>query len=411
MTDQQRGDHFEARLATAIRTFADDNVRDFDPLLVAQSAIANRGWRPAWCGRQPGATRTVWALLLAGILIALAAAAVLVGSKVGPIEQPARPGALAVGTDQIWLVEPATRSVRALTPPGAHDSFPIWSPDGSEIAYVNHLGRDPVRVVTADGAGSRPITTRLGTSEPVTWSPDGRRLAFVGTGGFGLYVVNSDGTGVPSLATGMESVRRIAWSPDGRAIAFVAAGGPPRSVEGHHYVHVVDPDGGQVTRVSDSPVVNDDNGPLSWTPASEIAYSVRRTAHDWRPAIVLAAPTDSGWTEHLVTPTPKGNDLAVTSLGNGGRFAFINAAGRLTIVNRDGGGMRELARDAVWALTAPCVAPDGSAVAASPADGPGGVGGDDLFIVPVDARRPSVRVPVGQVSPYGQACSWQAVKR
>jgi dipeptidyl aminopeptidase/acylaminoacyl peptidase len=362
-------------------------------------------------------------LLLAAAVAALVGAANQREQRTVLLERPIGAGSIAVGTDQIWLVNPATRGVRALTPPGAHDSYPVYSPDGSQIAYVNHLGRDPVRAVNADGTGTRVITPGFGTSRPVTWSRDGRRLAFVadpyrGGGRFELHVVNADGTGLRSLATGLKEIRRIAWSPDGRAIAFVAYIGANSGGNGR--VHVVDPDSGQVTRVSDSPVVDEDNGPLSWTPASEIVYAVQRTAMAATPGIVLAARADGGWTERLLIARPNGShDLSLTTVGDGGRFVFIDAAGgreparagRLTIVNRDGSGLRELARDLVFAMPALCVAPDGSAVAASSAgSSPEVPGGKDIIIIPVDQGRQSIRVPVDQVPAYGPACSWQAVK-
>ena len=211
----------------------------------------------------------------------------------------------------------------------------------------------------------------------------------------------------------MSSIRRIAWSPDGRAIALVGPSGD-RVDEGggQGRVYVVDAESGQVTRVSDSPVVDDDNGPLSWTPASEIAYAVQRTDNADTPGIALAAPTASGWTERIMVPRPGASrDLSVTAVGDGGRFAFISAADRLNIVNRDGSGLRELSREPVFARGSMCVAPDGSAVAASTGDGPGGIGGSDVLIVAGDGSGSSLRIRVGQVPASGPACSWRPVER
>ena len=55
-----------------------------------------------------------------------------------------------------------------------------------------------------------------------TWSPDGTRIAFGGSGG--LYVASADGEGVPHVvATGSE-LHSPRWSPDGDKIAYVQGG-------------------------------------------------------------------------------------------------------------------------------------------------------------------------------------------
>ena len=118
---------------------------------------------------------------------------------------------------------------RNLTRDRASDDYPTWSPDGRRIAFLRgrHASygarprRDPLDgydlyVVNADGSGLRRLTlpTRGSTvscSGQVVWSPDGRTIYF------GRYLVRTDGSGarrlpyIPSTAV---------WSPDGRRIAF-----------------------------------------------------------------------------------------------------------------------------------------------------------------------------------------------
>jgi Tol biopolymer transport system component len=73
---------------------------------------------------------------------------------------------------------PAASPLPGFTP---RNGSPVWSPDGSRIAFVN-TARTPVRgdgriwEVAADGGVARPITVMHGLAP--AWSPDGSRLAF-----------------------------------------------------------------------------------------------------------------------------------------------------------------------------------------------------------------------------------------
>jgi TolB protein len=103
---------------------------------------------------------------------------------------------------------------------------PSWSPDGKKIAFV----RGGLRVMNADGSGERELTHNAAVS-PVfapAWAPDGRRIAFVEQRGRGrermeIYVVNADGSGQRPLTRNKVGDSDPVWSPDGRRIAFVSS--------------------------------------------------------------------------------------------------------------------------------------------------------------------------------------------
>src|SRR5262249_23045255 len=84
-------------------------------------------------------------------------------------------------------------------------SSPRWSPDGQAVAFFGRVGDSSgVAVARADGSGIRFITPVSGTNhvlpsmgERVSWSPDGKRLAF----GPGEAGPEEDANGDPMVIT------------------------------------------------------------------------------------------------------------------------------------------------------------------------------------------------------------------
>ena len=112
------------------------------------------------------------------------------------------------------LTERGTRS-RMLTPPGAVDFSPVWSPDGNRIAFVSDRGgARGVYVMRWDGSG----VVKLADSSDLTglvWSPDGRTLKVRHQSGGSVRLLRTDGSGERSLALGWNPYW-VSWSPDRR---------------------------------------------------------------------------------------------------------------------------------------------------------------------------------------------------
>ena len=114
------------------------------------------------------------------------------------------------------------------TPTALGFAGPAWSPDGAKLAFSNLLCSDAsneahqcdlydyfVDVMNADGSGGRLLLDLAGTTpndagpapDPA-WSPDGTKIAFVGTF-YTIWVINADGSGLVGLTGGSGP----AWRP------------------------------------------------------------------------------------------------------------------------------------------------------------------------------------------------------
>jgi dipeptidyl aminopeptidase/acylaminoacyl peptidase len=82
-------------------------------------------------------------------------------------------------------------TLRRLTYRGGHS--PSWSPHGKKLAFVRSVGRGVrnIYLVRRDGRGLRQLTRRGGYSP--RWSPDGKWIAFIRKGD--LYVIRTNGLG------------------------------------------------------------------------------------------------------------------------------------------------------------------------------------------------------------------------
>lgn len=110
-----------------------------------------------------------------------------------------QPGLIAFDrAGSIWVVNPTNGKEQKVGP----GSQPSWSPDGRRLAYVavsRSASVNEVFVMRTNGSGRRQLTTTPSVNEvQPAWSPDGRWIAF--TGKKGVYAMRSDGKKVRLVA-------------------------------------------------------------------------------------------------------------------------------------------------------------------------------------------------------------------
>ena len=139
-----------------------------------------------------------------------------------------RPDARSGRTD-IWVVEISRGISSRLTLDRFGENFPIWSPDGTRIAYTsNRDGPEDVYVRGSTGTGREELLNKsdVAHKHPLDWSRDGR---------FILYHTQQPRTGsdvlalplfgnrqpIPFLSTEFEE-RHAQFSPDGRHVVYAS---------------------------------------------------------------------------------------------------------------------------------------------------------------------------------------------
>jgi Tol biopolymer transport system component len=158
------------------------------------------------------------------------------------------------GTDEafqsaIWVVRRDGRGLRRLTPRAERARDPSWSPTGGAIAYVS---RGRLRVMRPDGTRRRTLPTghaSLGDVDALDWSPDGREIVFGRTATAAeprmLYALDVAAGALRRIEPrGVPAATQPTWSPSGRRIAFVVPSGSRRGI------HVCAADGTGTRRIA-----------------------------------------------------------------------------------------------------------------------------------------------------------------
>jgi tricorn protease len=106
---------------------------------------------------------------------------------------------------------------------GAHDKWPSWSPDGSQIAFISDKsGEEEIYLIPQDGSKPAEQITTGGSAmryQP-EWAPDGKRIAFSDKDGK-LYILTLADRKIVQVAdTPRGQIRDYTWSPRGNFLAF-----------------------------------------------------------------------------------------------------------------------------------------------------------------------------------------------
>ncbi len=173
-------------------------------------------------------------------------------------------------TSDIYVMDNDGGNLQRLTNNDRFDESPSWSPNGKRIAFV---GNRTIYVMDADGGNQQRLTENRTIDESPSWSPDGKYIVFMSTrvGNTEIYVMDNDGGNQRNLTNNDRVDESPSWSPDGKHIAFTSW----ENVGGNKDIYVIDNDGGNQRNLTKHP---DADWEPVWSPDSKrIAFVSNRT--------------------------------------------------------------------------------------------------------------------------------------
>ena len=177
------------------------------------------------------------------------------------------------GNPDIYVMDSDGNNQRRVTAHAAEDSHPSWSPDGRKIAFVSNKNGGYIQIWVIDADGRNPIRLTSGVwDQNPDWSPDGRKITYQAyrrkalnvdfeERNYEVYVMDTDGSNKRRLTDRQKFDGHPSWSPDGKKIVFSS-----RRENRIAEIYVMDAIGRNQKRISQNIEDREDKFMPTWSP-------------------------------------------------------------------------------------------------------------------------------------------------
>ncbi|MYB95122.1 hypothetical protein F4055_04230 [Candidatus Poribacteria bacterium] len=219
--------------------------------------------------------------------------------------------------DEIYVMNDDGSGRRRLTQSLQNmDSYPRWSPDGTQIAFTRYMDKtrtqttSEVFVMNADGTDLKRLTDNNDIDAYHCWAPDGTQIAFSSTrsGAWEVFVIDLATLAVKQVTNGGRDAASasVDWSPDGTQITFERLIRVPNGI-GLKTIYVMDADG-----TNQRPLLRDQ--PLDGPPI--LRHFPRWSADGQRIVFSESKWLKDGDIEHLIVQQIGGRKRVLTRIND-----------------------------------------------------------------------------------------------
>ena len=177
--------------------------------------------------------------------------------------------------NSIYSASLLTGEIKHLGVDDAEDANPVYSPDGSRIAFYSKRadGRGDIFLSDPDGKNALNLTPDSAHDYNPSWSPDGARIAFISkrSGTHEIYLMKANGDEQTQLTNDKGGYHNPKWSPDGNKLVFHS----DEPIDGVDFgsIFTMGPDGENLKRLTAADDQDYDFNPFFSRDGTEIVFN------------------------------------------------------------------------------------------------------------------------------------------